>query len=144
MKKSRRLDRIYQVIPSSNCKGQCQEACGLIACAPIEAKRMKSAAGGVSLTVTDDLTCGYLDAGGRCTVYKVRPVSCRLWGVVRGMTCPFGCEPERWVSPLEAERLTMAIHELSPGPIVHAPISDAKLERVREKFGLPAGARITT
>src|SRR2546429_6087610 len=31
---------------------------------------------------------------GRCTVYEVRPMICRLWGMVEGMQCPHGCVPE--------------------------------------------------
>jgi hypothetical protein len=27
---------------------------------------------------------------------------CRLWGVVPAMACPFGCQPDRWLSDREA------------------------------------------
>jgi hypothetical protein len=30
---------------------------------------------------------------GRCSVYEVRPMVCRLWGAVEGMKWPFGCAP---------------------------------------------------
>ena len=35
-----------------------------------------------------------LTADRRCAVYEVRPMICRLWGLVERMPCPFGCRPE--------------------------------------------------
>ena len=52
---------------------------------------------------SDVLTCPALDvAFGLCSVYPDRPTLCRLWGVVEKMRCPFGCEPERYLSDAEA------------------------------------------
>jgi Fe-S-cluster containining protein len=44
---------------------------------------------------------------GKCLAYSIRPLVCRLWGVidVPGMRCPFGCIPERWVSMTEYSEL---------------------------------------
>jgi hypothetical protein len=30
----------------------------------------------------------------RCRVYEIRPMICRLWGLVKGMPCPYGCRPD--------------------------------------------------
>lgn len=52
------------------------------------------AAAGRPLEFTSGLTCGYLDqVHRRCTVYAVRPMICRLWGVTTDMACPWGCQP---------------------------------------------------
>ena len=52
------------------------------------------AAAGRPLEFTSGLTCGYLDqVNKRCTVYAVRPMICRLWGVTTDMACPWGCQP---------------------------------------------------
>lgn len=37
----------------------------------------------------------------RCSVYEIRPMICRLWGLVRGMPCPYGCRPEGGLLPDE-------------------------------------------
>jgi Fe-S-cluster containining protein len=43
---------------------------------------------------------------GTCRVYVLRPMICRLWGVVDHplMRCRFGCVPDRWVTPEEARQ----------------------------------------
>ena len=59
------------------------------------------------------MTCSMLAPNGRCTVYSLRPLVCRMWGVVRAMPCPWGCEPERWLTDREAMKLMAAAAELS-------------------------------
>jgi Fe-S-cluster containining protein len=54
-----------------------------------------------------------LTAVGRCAVYGIRPMVCRLWGLVEGMPCPHGCRPDGGLLPdtegrrllIEAERI---------------------------------------
>lgn len=40
---------------------------------------------------------------GTCRVYALRPLICRLWGLVDhpAMRCRFGCIPERWITAEE-------------------------------------------
>ena len=99
------LESIYASLPSVVCQGLCAESCGPIACSQAEADRMEAAAGR-PLEFTR-LICGYLDQSNRrCTVYAVRPMICRLWGVAKDMSCPWGCEPTSApVEPADVRRL---------------------------------------
>ncbi len=54
------------------------------------------------------LTCTWLHEG-RCSVYEVRPLICRLWGATEAMPCPFGCEPDRVLTDEESSALISAV-----------------------------------
>jgi Fe-S-cluster containining protein len=56
-----------------------------------------------------DLACPVLNDAGRCSAYAVRPLICRLWGMVKMMRCPHGCEPSRWLTDDEAKSLLTAV-----------------------------------
>jgi Fe-S-cluster containining protein len=98
----KRLEAVYAKLPKLNCKGLCQACCGPIGLSPVEHDRM--AERGQPLPMLQDFTdgtlfsasarCPQLAGNGRCTVYAVRPMVCRLWGVVESMKCPHGCVPE--------------------------------------------------
>jgi hypothetical protein len=64
----------------------------------------------------DGCTCPYLE-GGRCTVYDVRPLICRLWGMgdFEIMACPWGCEPERRLTNEEMQALRGRVRAISGG-----------------------------
>jgi Fe-S-cluster containining protein len=51
--------------------------------------------------VGKDLTCPLLTQDGKCSVYRVRPTICRLWGMTKDMKCPHGCKPSRWMNKAE-------------------------------------------
>lgn len=52
------------------------------------------------------LRCPMLDeARGLCSIYEQRPLICRLFGLVEGMRCPYGCIPDRWLTDAEAYEL---------------------------------------
>lgn len=42
-----------------------------------------------------------LTADRRCGVYEVRPLICRLWGIIESLPCPYGCVPEGGYLPDE-------------------------------------------
>lgn len=91
------LDDLYAQLPKLTCKGQCQECCGPIQMSRVEWDRIKGRVGHSPRART--LTCPLLIlSSGRCKVYAVRPMICRLWGVVEDMRCPWGCQPERWLT----------------------------------------------
>lgn len=122
------LRRIYRRIPKIECRGLCQEACGPIMLTEIERDRMEAAAGRkLGMIDLETITCPMLDDEGRCEVYAQRPLICRLWGVTEEMECPHGCEPERYLTPAEADELIDEINELSgvcstlPGLILRGP-----------------------
>lgn len=99
-----RIDAIYARIPKLNCQRKCQSSCGPILCSSAEFERMKAVSLVPLNAVWPSLDCPALQ-GGSCSVYAVRPLICRLWGVVREMACPHGCEPERWLTDTEASAL---------------------------------------
>jgi hypothetical protein len=96
-----RLEAVYAKLPKLDCKGLCQACCGPIGMTPVEHERMAERNQPMKVEHQRDgvlfstaWTCPQLAGNGRCTVYAVRPMVCRLWGLVRSMACPHGCVPE--------------------------------------------------
>lgn len=103
------LDALYAEIPSIDCQRQCQSACGPIEMTYVEWQRIIGKLGyepkkHFNPFVRDGMTCPMLQ-GGLCSVYAMRPVICRLWGVTETMPCPWGCKPERVLSTRESYTL---------------------------------------
>lgn len=120
------LDAVWARIPDVNCKGHCTDSCGPIDASIAERRllrergiRLKAAPwieigadmpGGV-----DEMPASALAAvkpcpalvDGRCSVYDVRPVICRLWGAVRKMPCEWGCQPDRYLTDGEAREILL-------------------------------------
>lgn len=96
-KAKRELKALYDELPHIECRGKCWDSCGPIEMSVIE-RRQVEAALGKPLAVTDGvnscLTCNALTPLGTCSVYEVRPMVCRLWGMTETMRCPYGCVPE--------------------------------------------------
>lgn len=100
------LRRLYDELPTIECQGKCQDSCGPIGMSDEEYERICrhlgrpiSDAGKADQGVRiwpppPDLTCPLLGVDGRCTIYRLRPLICRLWGVVESMPCPYGCRPQ--------------------------------------------------
>lgn len=126
------LDRLYAELPSIKCKGLCVDCCGPISMTQLEITRIaervpsfpstarqmpiRIASGQVVIAkgfVTDCETCPLLTKDGRCSVYPIRPLICRLWGLVQSMRCPHGCTPTRWVSPRESFKLLNEAERIS-------------------------------
>lgn len=105
------LTDLYRRVPRIACKGLCAESCGPVIVVEKEHTAMQRAAGGKVLSVDGEATCGYL-VDGRCSVYDARPLICRLWGVVPEMPCPWGCEAERILSPVEAHVLMKTLQRI--------------------------------
>ena len=102
--KDQELNRLYKKIPNLKCKGLCSDSCGPIKASKREVERLEEVAG-KKLKVNWTLTCSILTKEGKCSAYEVRPLICRLWGVVKKMKCPHGCEPEVWLSDRDAFHL---------------------------------------
>jgi hypothetical protein len=104
------VEKIYARLPALKCKGLCSECCGPIMFSAKEADRM--ARKGVQAPGFDEaMTCTAL-RGTRCAIYANRPYICRLWGAIKSMACPHGCQPARWVSEAES-----AAHLRALGPL---------------------------
>jgi len=113
------------MLPAIKCKGLCSECCGPIGMHAAEWEHMGKPDiphqvernGRIMLPMAYDMEqlhammqtgtgpdCPLLK-NRRCTVYEVRPLICRLWGLTPDMACPHGCVPERWMSEPEARIL---------------------------------------
>lgn len=122
-----KLQRIYDQLPKIECKQKCQEACSLIVMTKNEKKAIEKEVG-ESITHKIDRfhyalfdpgnlgkeipACKMLDGCGSCSIYQLRPLICRLFGLVKKMECPFGCVPERWLSDAEAKLFFKRIKNL--------------------------------
>lgn len=95
------------------CRGLCHESCGPVPMTLEEIQALRDATG-LELPVVaafadrfllTDLphgVCPVLGPDNRCLGYDARPRICRLYGQVRGMTCPHGCRPKRWLTGADA------------------------------------------
>jgi Fe-S-cluster containining protein len=104
-KQDRQLDALYDSLPAMRCQGHCSDACGPIAMSVRERARIIERAR-APVTCGAHATCSMLTPERRCSVYDIRPMICRLWGLVRSMKCPYGCRPEGgWLPDSEGIRL---------------------------------------
>src|SRR5262245_45255889 len=114
------LRKLYAQVPAIACQGQCHTSCGPISLTTAEYRLVVRQRGGRSVPYATELgdevhlnppmpamDCPLLTAAGRCSVYAVRPMICRLWGVVESMPCTYGCRPERYLTMDEAIALLL-------------------------------------
>jgi len=97
------IEAIYASLPKIDCKGLCHNACGAITMSSEEWRRLRKAFGPLKLVRPG--RCPVLRDDNLCSAYKVRPLICRLYGVVEGMKCPYGCKPAKYLTDEEAYRL---------------------------------------
>lgn len=112
-----RLDEIYKEIPEVHCKGLCQDSCGPIHMTKTEWSRIRGKTGrepkGRSLT----LDCPLL-IDGKCSVYDIRPIVCRLWGAMeKVMICPHGCEADDPLVESDARYLLRQVDQAGGLPL---------------------------
>ncbi len=118
------FDDIYAKVPAVRCAGHCgrdrhNTCCGPIPCTVVEREILEGYNGTTCSWIEKDpttvqmdlpilthgLVCPHLGLSGRCEAYAVRPLICRLWGTVKALKCPWGCQPERWLTDVEAASL---------------------------------------
>jgi len=120
-----RLDALYAELPQIDCQRLCYDSCGPIPAAPFERQRMEREAG-FELKVERHI---YQRASGleschecsmmreqRCSVYAIRPMICRLWGLTEDMPCPYGCVPSRRLSVAEGMEFLRRAFEIAGTP----------------------------
>lgn len=80
-----------KVLPAIDCVKGCSECCNVVPCTETEYQRIARfvAAHDVELR-REDLRCPLLRVDGRCAVYELRPISCRVFGHVSWRPCPRG------------------------------------------------------
>lgn len=113
--KERDLEALYARVPKIECRRLCQGACGPIPVASLERKRIRRKHHRLP-TVEAGMRCSEVGVLGTCLIYDLRPLICRLWGVVDvdGMRCPHGCVPERWLTAAEGRAMLGELLTLSP------------------------------
>ena len=110
------LEALYASLPSIDCKMLCHPACGPIVMSAREYERLAHRHGARETDV--DLVCPYLEReSGLCGAYELRPLICRLWGVVETMRCEWGCVPDRYLTQAEADALLAKAQALSSGEV---------------------------
>lgn len=92
-RQDRELDALYATLPRLDCQGHCHDSCGPIQMSVRERARIVQRAR-EPVTCGAGASCSMLDGGRRCRVYDIRPMICRLWGLVKALPCPYGCRPE--------------------------------------------------
>jgi hypothetical protein len=107
-----RLDALYAELPRLECKGLCAHSCVPIELAPEERNRIRREhcveIPAPSKLIADGCRKCVALEDRRCTVYEVRPMICRLWGIDETMPCPHGCKPAGgWLSRLESHRFML-------------------------------------
>ncbi len=108
------LEALYAQVPQVNCRGLCQGACGPIGMGDAEYARLQgdvmpaiARADRVGLSFKQ-ASCPALTMLGRCSVYELRPMVCRIWGAVKSMRCSHGCRPEGgWLSEVDGQILLL-------------------------------------
>lgn len=124
------LEQLYASLPAIECKGRCHDACTVIDASELERERIQ--ARGVELPPGMSHTrhlklidqgkaprCPALGPLNTCTVYDVRPMICRAFGMTldprtgRGLMCEHGCIPDGTISPQDLSRALIQIEELS-------------------------------
>jgi Fe-S-cluster containining protein len=124
-----RLDALYARVPAMTCQGRCGIACGPIILTDVEARRLiavtHQSPKTILLTPTLDAQgntrrerCVYLAPTDRCRAYAVRPLICRVWGVVKMLSCMHGCTPERWLHETEFLELAREVERLAGGRVL--------------------------
>lgn len=112
---------LYAQVPDAECKGLCQESCGPIDMHPYEHARIRRAGVAIpapdvalrQLVETGEYSCPAL-VDGRCSVYEVRPMLCRVFGASEALPCEHGCRPA--AGPLTDEE-TRRLVDASAAPI---------------------------
>ena len=111
-----KLDKMYKQLPKINCKQLCEASCSIIPIGDLERKRIEKWLGfNPFLTpeqIIEDLkskspcqfTCSLLKEG-KCSIYRIRPLICRLFGLTKKMQCPFGCVPDKWMDDKVAREM---------------------------------------
>jgi Fe-S-cluster containining protein len=86
---------LYAELPTMQCQGLCADSCYSLVQTSVERDLVADVTGvRLALVQTPLTACPALGMLKTCTVYEVRPLICRLWGMTPGMRCQYGCVPE--------------------------------------------------
>lgn len=140
LKKQYELDRLYDELPTLACKGECHSSCGPIAMTDVENRRITKRTGIPPATLVEendqgmitDVKCSLLRPDNTCAVYAIRPMICRLWGIVDALKCPWGCKPDPdWIGYREGQLFLLSAEEIDCDG---DPVELANIARTRQKI----------
>lgn len=113
-----RLNEIYSLIPQVPCR-QCHQCCKQIMWFKPEEINIRSYLKKHNLSYitwsdeefrAHDMNCPYLDEDG-CRIYPVRPIVCRLQGVISELYCPF--QSELLLTDVQVKQIMNQLNELT-------------------------------
>lgn len=111
------LKTLWASVPPVDCKGLCQASCGPIAEAVgnIELDRVRATISDPSFEFESAYgqPCPMLTSQGFCAIHDVRPLICRMYGVVkhRLMQCEHGCSGRK-ISDAQGDWLLAKLRDL--------------------------------
>ncbi len=115
-----RITDLYELLPAFQCRDGCTACCteyGVPSRTPVEDQRIRRylVQQGRPLGVATGTCCPYVGEKG-CTIYPVRPLICRLYGVSANYRCKKGLRPAEVLHPdLEAEIFQLYRTHFFPG-----------------------------
>lgn len=91
------IEDIYALLPNFQCIQGCTECCrnfGVPSRTRVEDERIRQylQARGLGLQQAKETTCPYVSDSG-CSIYPVRPLTCRLYGTSPNYLCKAGAMP---------------------------------------------------
>ena len=111
----RLLDRAEK---SFTCKSGCNDCCGVVpfsdiekarasALKPMEAWERYQGSAWLLKSALANFSCPFSDKNNGCQIYDVRPMVCRLFGVVdhEMMKCPHGSAPKKMITEAQSRAL---------------------------------------
>jgi hypothetical protein len=123
-----------------HCQGFCSDSCGPIGMSVRERARLIERAR-KPVVCGERATCSLLTGERKCSVYDIRPMICRLWGLVRSMPCPYGCRPEGGLLP-DSEGVRLLIESDRIGGSEVGTTAFERMVKTLEEIGAQEVARI--
>lgn len=108
------IEDLYALIPNFICQPDCTECCrnfGVPSRTLIEDQRLREylQVHGMELKPARGTSCPYVSDHG-CTIYPVRPLTCRLYGSSPSYSCMVGARPVRLLHEDEEATLFQLYH----------------------------------
>lgn len=108
------IEDLYALIPEFLCHPGCTECCrnfGVPSRTQIEDQRIREylRAQGRELKQAQGTSCPYVSDQG-CTIYPVRPLTCRLYGSSPNYSCRVGARPVRFLHEDEEATIFQLYH----------------------------------
>jgi Fe-S-cluster containining protein len=125
------LEDLYNQMPALECRGLCHDSCTAIDASELERERLRARGVELPLHMSPERLhrliaagktprCPALSGLNTCSVYDVRPLICRAFGLVidpadprGGMLCEHGCVPDATIDAAQLFKALREVEELS-------------------------------